>query len=477
MGHIRLFLENQGESYSGLKDFWSSRRAPRQLDSHAVESWKATFEEFGLLYVISRSDKITITPAGFQIHQAAQDEDETAFVWTGLNLLFRYPLSGPPRSRRRPASHSDSDLLPYRFLFSAMRDLGDYFWWTELERIFCRVFATSEAKFAVNAVTEIRADPSKRTHYPLPVANRKGAFYNSLNQVANHAGMNHLTLLQDAESEHYGRPLKAVVAILIDRRFLSLISTALGDSSTAAGCRSSALYVDRLPTAPRHSDEQEYFAYLGATVQTLAATMGATAPTAVTVAGDTVFILKSGSQFEEITNSGHERIIQGSSSVLCVLARSHRVIISTDLAWTYLVTGKNLVGPDKVQLVLRRARPITNVEPFKRCLMPNVNEETLVEQGAIPPTEFGDKIERIREVADYDIELPPDFPTRLLTATKGLLIDPETLHAAAAALRAGHVVLQGHQAPANQAWLALSARSSMHPFFQSRHTRTGRFSI
>ena len=75
--------------------------------------------------------------------------------------------------------------------------------------------------------------------------------------------------------------------------------------------------------------------------------------------------------------------------------------------------------------------------------MPNVNEGTLVEQGAIPPTEFHDKIERIREISDYDIDSPPDLSARLEKATQGLLIAPETLRAAAAALRVGHVVLQG----------------------------------
>ena len=45
--------------------------------------------------------------------------------------------------------------------------------------------------------------------------------------------------------------------------------------------------------------------------------------------------------------------------------------------------------------------------------MPDVNEGTLVEQGAIPPTEFHDKIERIREISDYDIDSPPDLSARL----------------------------------------------------------------
>lgn len=75
--------------------------------------------------------------------------------------------------------------------------------------------------------------------------------------------------------------------------------------------------------------------------------------------------------------------------------------------------------------------------------MSDVDEGTLVEQGAIPPTEFHDEIERIREISEYDIEPPADFSVRLEKATKGLLIAPETLRAAAAALRVGHIVLQG----------------------------------
>ncbi|MDE2823871.1 MAG: AAA family ATPase [Chloroflexota bacterium] len=75
--------------------------------------------------------------------------------------------------------------------------------------------------------------------------------------------------------------------------------------------------------------------------------------------------------------------------------------------------------------------------------MADVDEATLEDQGAIPPTEFHDKIERIREVAHYDIDLPPNLSERLDRATQGLLIAPETLRAAAAALQVGHVVLQG----------------------------------
>lgn len=358
------FFERDQGSYSSLKDFWASDEAPRQLDSHAVESWKATFEEFGLLYVISRSNTITVTPAGKQFHNAAEQKNKQEFIWIGLNLLFRYPVTGPPRGRSRSAAHRDADILPYRFLHSAMRDLGDYFWWTELERILCRVFSTSAARPAIDAVRHLRANPSELKGYPLPVDRRRGAFYNSLNQVANHAGMNHLVLDRENDGEHYG-PNEGRRRHFIKRNYLSLVSDALGDSSSQTSCDASAMFVDRLPTAPVFTEEQSYFDYLGAAVPSLTVAGAAAAPKAVVIGGDTVFVLKSGEHFEAVSVDDRQRVVSGNTLTLCRIARNHRVILSTDVNWTYLVVGKDLSGSATVKLSLRRARPITNMEPIK----------------------------------------------------------------------------------------------------------------
>ena len=358
------FYENDRGSYDSLKAFWASPEAPRRLNSHAVESWKATFEEFGLLYVISRSNTISVTPAGNQFYDAVEKKNRDDFAWVGLNLLFRYPLQGPPGRRSKSAAHGDADLLPYRFLHSAMRDLGDYFWWTELERILCSVFSTSAAPTAIDAVRELRANPSKIEEHPLPVDRRKGAFYNSLNQVANHAGLNHLVFKQENEGEHYG-PNESRRRHFFNRDYLSLVSAALGDPTSPTGCDVSAMFVDRLPVAPVFTQEQAYFDYLGAVVPSLTVAGTASAPEAVAVAGDTVFLLKSGEHFESVFVGDRERTVKGNTHTLCRVARSHRVILSTDLNWTYLVVGKDLVGPSAVRLSLRRARPITNIEPIE----------------------------------------------------------------------------------------------------------------
>ena len=75
--------------------------------------------------------------------------------------------------------------------------------------------------------------------------------------------------------------------------------------------------------------------------------------------------------------------------------------------------------------------------------MPDVPESRLVEEGAIPPDDFHQEIERIHEIADWDVEVPPDVLDRLAGHSAHLLLDPQVLPAAAAALSVGHLVLQG----------------------------------
>lgn len=76
-------------------------------------------------------------------------------------------------------------------------------------------------------------------------------------------------------------------------------------------------------------------------------------------------------------------------------------------------------------------------------MSPNQHEEDLVATGAIPPDDFHDSIERIREVADYDLEIDTDLLTKLEAATEGLLVSKSKLHEIVAGLIVGHVVLQG----------------------------------
>lgn len=343
--------------YEALKASWSTPGAPRQLSPHAVESWKPTFEEFGILFVESRSNRITITPAGIQLREAAERDDRDEFAWIGLNLLLRYPLRGP----RRPKSdaHKQSDLLLYRFLYSALLDLDGYVWWTELERILCRVFLANEATDAIEDVRMLRSHPELVTQVKMPVDQRQGGFYNSLNQVAVHAGMNHLLLGSENIECPYGitEPKRRQ---FIRKDWTGMIRKALSSNGSSDQCATGGLAIARLPAAPQFQDEGDYFAYLGAPVTLMRAHV-ASSLESIVMQGERVFFLSEGVNYQLLD----ELCIAGSVAALCQLARGQRIVLSHDERWTYLVEVKELVDANVVRIRLRRARPISNIEVIR----------------------------------------------------------------------------------------------------------------
>ena len=336
--------------YDKLKDYWASGDSPRFLSAHAVESWKATFEEMGLLYVVTRSNLITITPAGMQLREAADHNNQDEFAWIGLNLLLRYPLRGP----RRPKSeaHGNSDLLLYRFLYSALLDLGGYIWWTEFERILCRVFKTGDAESAVIDILELRDDPELLSRTDLPVPNKSGGFYNSLNQVMVHAGMNHLLLRADNSESPYGitEPKRKE---LINRHWVGMIRQTLFLDQRGDQCSNRGMAVLRLPIAPDFKDEISYFEYLGASIKLMDYAV-ATPLRSMEMYGDRVFLLDGGTHYR--TES--EKTIIGNVNELCQIARGQRLILSHDERWTYLVEDKELLDTTTVKVTVRQARPL-----------------------------------------------------------------------------------------------------------------------
>lgn len=343
--------------YDALKRYWASTSAPRRLSSHAVESWKATFEEFGLLYVESGSNRISITPAGLQLREAAERNDQTEFAWIGLNLLLRYPLRGP----RRPKSeaHKDSDLLLYRFWYAALLDLDGYIWWTELERILCRVFHTNEGAEAIEDIRTLRTDPELIARINLPTDKRQGGFYNSLNQVAVHAGMNHLLLGTEDVECPYGvtEPKRKP---FIRRDWLGMVRRALSDNGGADQCATGGGAIARVPSAPLLPDERSYFDYLGAPVTAMAQTTSSPL-SAIELQGERVFILTIARHYEVESSE----TINGQVANLCQLARGQRIILSHDDRWTYIVESKDLIDAITVRIRLRRGRPITNITVLK----------------------------------------------------------------------------------------------------------------
>lgn len=249
------------QEYDKLKKYWGSFESPRRLEPSALESWKATFEECGLLYVITRSNYISITPVGYQLKEFAESNDINGFVWAGINALINYPLQGPRRARNE--LHGQSDLFLYRFIYSAIIELDNYLWWSELERILCRVFLTDKAIDAIKDIKRLRENPASINSIPLPAIQRKGAFYNSLNQVCNHASMNHLimdTVREDTPYKVFSKG-ESDKKIVIRPQWLPLIKRAL--TRDVEDYDSNSSIISALPIYKGFETEEEYFSFLG----------------------------------------------------------------------------------------------------------------------------------------------------------------------------------------------------------------------
>jgi len=75
--------------------------------------------------------------------------------------------------------------------------------------------------------------------------------------------------------------------------------------------------------------------------------------------------------------------------------------------------------------------------------MKEVSEQQLVEQRVLSPYDFHSHIERIVEVAEYELERPASLTEQLDKIAQTLLVPPDLVQAAASALLAGHLILQG----------------------------------
>ncbi|MBI4333024.1 MAG: HNH endonuclease [Chloroflexi bacterium] len=103
-----------GQAYSQSKALFPN------LDHAQVETKKAAFQEFGLLYVVPRSDTISLTPLGKQILTLCPDPVEAqknrdAVILALTNGLCKYQFDNPlpVGGKKGSARAASSDVLPY----------------------------------------------------------------------------------------------------------------------------------------------------------------------------------------------------------------------------------------------------------------------------------------------------------------------------------------------------------------------------
>ena len=348
------------KKYSQVKGYWESGAAQRVVDPHAVESWKTTFEEMGLLYVIAGTDIVVVTPGGAQLFKAAGNQDERAFAWVGLNLLLRTPLRWirGPRAKR----FEDSDLLLYWCLHASLRDLRNHLWHTELVRVVIQLIRAADAPTAIQSIEQLRSSPGKAAGLVLPAADPR-TLYNYANQVVNHAGLNS-TLLDLLHGRSPYQPNERMIRI--PERWIGMVDLALGGSPSE--CTDAHRFIDRMPSVDEavFESEEAFFDYLGAPVP--AESSVSTQPAWISLGGEQVLLLRAVDYaFEEELQR-----ITGPISSLCQVATGKRLILEHDLTRTFIADAKQRLSDGSIAVTVRRARPIVDRGPIEERLGANL---------------------------------------------------------------------------------------------------------
>jgi len=115
----QAFVTFAGASLSG-KSYSESKALFPGLDHAQVETKKAAFQEFGLLYVVPRSNAITLTPLGKQVYdlildKQAREKNRRTILLALSHALARYQFNNPfPVGGNRYTDRAQSsDVLPY----------------------------------------------------------------------------------------------------------------------------------------------------------------------------------------------------------------------------------------------------------------------------------------------------------------------------------------------------------------------------
>jgi len=113
-----------GKTYSESKSLFPS------LDHAQVETKKAAFQEYGLLYVVPRSDTITLTPLGAEIvtlaprpNEAKRNRDSILLSLCSALSRYQFDNPSPVGGRRYSARSGSSDVLPYLVLYYLLQRL------------------------------------------------------------------------------------------------------------------------------------------------------------------------------------------------------------------------------------------------------------------------------------------------------------------------------------------------------------------
>lgn len=342
---FELFLET--DDYAEVKLKWHTLKG---TNKSGLESRKLAYEEFGMLYVITGSGKVVITPAGRQMVEAWQNADHAQFIWVGMNALLRYPLTGPPMPRpsKGGAAQRQSKLLLYAVMLAVIKDLG-YIWREEFDHVLSQAFTSSSVEEAVSNIRRLRSRDETLANFPID--NEDVTHSNMMTQLIGHCSMNYDLIVSDNSEVFYknrGRELK----YFINPKWMDLVDKALGGVALAGGCFVDKSFVSRMPSSPGFATEEEYFDYLGAEVS--APSEKAAVFSTADIGGSFVPVLIEGKDYTLIDAN----TIRGTVEQFCQIPVRQRLIASHNTTRTFSVETK-VRDSNHIILTLRQTKPLT----------------------------------------------------------------------------------------------------------------------
>jgi hypothetical protein len=327
------------ESYAQAREVLTP---PEHKKTTVVETMKAAYESFGLLWV--DGDTIRVTPGGRQYIDAVREGNEKEAAWIGLNLLLRCPLTGP-RGKWVPR---DSDLPIYWGILAVMLEAGGELYWEELGRALAWVTAREDLRQAVDTIEALRDGSLSLSEVEAPGDHHHGDLYNRLNMAMYHIGLGRMLTEKVNDDRYVGQGGKPRVDRIRGGWQRQLIETALGGAS-CDGLPTGG-WVDRVPAALDAAEVEERFAILGAAVPP---PQSATKVASTRLGGDMTWMVDPA----QVTVA--EMRITGPPTVMCGMAAGHRVALRGEGQRTFIVKDKQLAG-EGVQIDLRPARRISD---------------------------------------------------------------------------------------------------------------------
>ncbi|HEY5548787.1 MAG TPA: HNH endonuclease [Coriobacteriia bacterium] len=140
---------------------YSQAKALTGVSGHQAETKKAAFQEYGLLYVVPRSDALTLTPLGLQLYNLVKkgiDHDSRRIVLAALARgLARSQLSNPlPVGGRQALSEAPVDVLPYLACYFLLHKLDGVLTKSELRGHVFGIERMSDLAASVDAIRHRR---------------------------------------------------------------------------------------------------------------------------------------------------------------------------------------------------------------------------------------------------------------------------------------------------------------------------------